>query len=198
MPARRDLAGTPLVRPLLEIGRAETRAACTALGLVPWDDPHNSDPAYARSRVRSDVLPVLVRALGPGVLDNLARTAALVAADNAVLDELAAAALSEARHPDGGLATRDLAALAPAVRARVLRAWAHELGAPPAALSHRHVAALDALVTAWRGQRASYLPGGLRVLRRGDRLLSASPSAVSADRTSTPRVAGPGEAVVEA
>ncbi|MBQ1024453.1 tRNA lysidine(34) synthetase TilS [Micromonospora sp. C95] len=199
MPARRDLAGTPLVRPLLEIGRAETRAACAALGLVPWDDPHNRDPAYARSRVRADVLPTLIRALGPGVLDNLARTAALVAADNAVLDELADTALSQARHPDGGLATRALAALAPAVRGRVLRAWAHELGAPPAALSHRHVAALDALVTAWRGQRASYLPGGLRVLRRDGRLVSETPPAAPTDRAPVPQPVGtaPGEAVVE-
>ncbi|SFD57082.1 tRNA(Ile)-lysidine synthase [Micromonospora sediminimaris] len=199
MPARRDLAGTPLVRPLLEIGRAETRAACVALGLVPWDDPHNSDPAYARSRVRADVLPVLIRALGPGVLDNLARTAALVAADNAVLDELAVEALSRARHPAGGLATRILAELAPAVRGRVLRTWAHELGAPPAALSHRHVAALDALVTAWRGQRASYLPGGLRVLRRDDRLVSESSPASPADPAPVSEAVGsaPDDAVVE-
>ncbi|NLU80284.1 tRNA lysidine(34) synthetase TilS [Micromonospora sp. HNM0581] len=190
MPARRDLAGTPLVRPLLEIGRTETRAACTALGLVPWDDPHNSDPSYARSRVRADVLPVLIRALGPGVLDNLARTAALVAADNAVLDELAVEALSRARHPDGGLATGTLADLAPAVRGRVLRAWAHESGVPPAALSHRHVAALDGLVTAWRGQRASYLPGGLRVLRRDGRLVSEPPPVSPAGRVPVPQVTG--------
>ncbi|MDG4794370.1 tRNA lysidine(34) synthetase TilS [Micromonospora sp. WMMD1082] len=175
MPARRDLAGIPLVRPLLEIGRDETRAACAVLGLTPWEDPHNSDPAYARSRIRADVLPLLVRTLGPGVLDNLARTATLVAADNAVLDELAGAALIGARHPDGGLAVKALADLAPALRGRVLRAWAHELGAPPAALSHRHVAALDTLVTAWRGQRVTYLPGGLRVRRHADRLLPEAP-----------------------
>ncbi|GAB3856078.1 hypothetical protein GCM10029963_51830 [Micromonospora andamanensis] len=182
----------------MEIGRAETRAACVALGLVPWDDPHNSDPAYARSRIRGDVLPVLVRALGPGVLDNLARTAALVAADNAVLDELADTALGQARHPDGGLAAGALAELAPAVRGRVLRAWAHELGTPPAALSHRHLTALDALVTAWRGQRASYLPGGLRVLRRGDRLVSEAPPAPTF-RTTVPQATGttPDEAVVD-
>ena len=89
MPARRELAGVPLLRPLLEIGREQTRAACAVLGLDPWQDPHNTDPSYARSRVRADVLPALVRALGPGVVDNLARTARLVAADNAALDELA-------------------------------------------------------------------------------------------------------------
>lgn len=199
MPSRREMAGTLLVRPLLEIGREQTRAACAALGLATWDDPHNADPAYARSRVRGDVVPVLVEALGPGVLDNLARTAALVAADNAVLDDLADVALSRARHPDGGLATGALADLAPAVRGRVLRAWAHELGAPPAALSHRHLTALDALVTAWRGQRASYLPGGLRVLRRADRLVSEALPATPTDRASVRRAAGtaPDAAVVE-
>ncbi len=173
MPVTRDLGGVPLVRPLLEISREQTRAACAALRLTPWQDPHNLDPAYARSRVRAQLLPALVRTLGPGVVDNLARTARLVAADNAVLDELAEDALLAARHPDGGLAIKSLADLAGAVRGRVLRVWAHELGSPPAALSHRHIAALDALVTAWRGQGAAYLPGGLRVVRQADRLLPA-------------------------
>ncbi|MEU7585913.1 tRNA lysidine(34) synthetase TilS [Micromonospora sp. NPDC049230] len=170
MPARRDLGGVPLLRPLLEIGREQTRAACAVLGLSPWQDPHNTDPSYARSRVRADLLPALVRALGPGVVANLARTAGLVAADNAALDEVAAAALAAARRPDGGLSVAALAGLAPAVRGRVLHSWARELGASPGALSHRHVDALDALVTAWHGQGPTDLPGGVRVLRRADRL----------------------------
>jgi tRNA(Ile)-lysidine synthase len=59
-----------------------------------------------------------------------------------------------------------LAGLDVAVRTRVLHAWARELGAPGAALSHRHVAALDALVAAWRGQGPAFLPGGIAVARR--------------------------------
>ncbi|MGC4804136.1 tRNA lysidine(34) synthetase TilS [Micromonospora sp. DT233] len=175
MPPERDLAGVPLLRPLLGVGREETRKACAALGLSPWADPHNTDPSYARARVRADVLPALVRALGAGVLENLARTARLVAADTAALDELAAAALAAGgvRAAGGGLAVAALAGLAPAIRTRVLHAWARELGAPPAALSHRHVAALDALVTGWRGQGPAYLPGGIRVARHAGRLTAA-------------------------
>ncbi|MET8232868.1 tRNA lysidine(34) synthetase TilS [Micromonospora sp. NPDC005298] len=175
MPAERDLSGVPLLRPLLSISREQTRHACAVLGLRPWQDPHNTDPSYARSRVRADVLPALVRALGPGVLDNLARTARLVAADNAALDDLAETALAAARHPDGGLAVPELAGLPPAVRGRVLHAWSRELGASPGALSHRHIAALDALVTDWHGQGATDLPGGVRVLRRADRLAPVTP-----------------------
>ncbi|MER7459657.1 tRNA lysidine(34) synthetase TilS [Micromonospora sp. NPDC126480] len=170
MPARRELDGVPLLRPLLEVSREQTRKACAMLGLTPWEDPHNVDPSYARARIRADVLPALVRALGPGVVDNLARTARLVADDNVALDDLAAAALEAVRHPDGGLSVPGLAGLAPAVRGRVLHGWARELGAPPAALSYRHVTTLEALVTGWHGQGAAHLPGGLRVIRRDGRL----------------------------
>ncbi|MEV0152593.1 tRNA lysidine(34) synthetase TilS [Micromonospora sp. NPDC050686] len=173
MPERRELAGVPLLRPLLAVSREQTRAACVALGLAPWDDPHNADPAYARARVRHDLLPQLVRVLGPGVVENLARTARLVAADTVALDELAATALAAARVAEGGLSVAALAELPPAVRTRVLHAWARELGAPPAALSHRHVGALDALVIDWHGQGAVHLPGGLEVVRRAGRLVGA-------------------------
>ncbi|MFE9692042.1 tRNA lysidine(34) synthetase TilS [Micromonospora sp. NPDC005806] len=172
MPERRELAGVPLLRPLLDVARADARKACAALGLTPWDDPHNADPAFARSRVRTDLLPALVDALGAGVVDNLARTARLLAADATALDDLAAAALADARSAEGGLSVDSLAALPAAVRTRVLHAWARELGAAPAALSHRHVAALDALVTDWHGQGAVHLPGGRPVRRRAGRLIS--------------------------
>ncbi|SCF34807.1 tRNA lysidine(34) synthetase TilS [Micromonospora mirobrigensis] len=172
MPQRRELSGVPLLRPLLDVGREQTRAACAALGLTPWDDPHNTDPAYARARVRHDLLPELVRVLGRGVVTNLARTARLVAEDTAALDDLAAAALAAARVADG-LAVAALTDLPPAVRTRVLHAWARELGASAAALSYRHVLALDALVTAWHGQGPVHLPGGLCVSRSAGRLTLA-------------------------
>jgi tRNA(Ile)-lysidine synthase len=97
----RGLAGMPerrgiFVRPLLNVARADTRKACAALGLVPWDDPHNVDSSYARARVRADALPALVAALGPAVVDNLARSAGMIAADSEALDALAEAALAAA------------------------------------------------------------------------------------------------------
>ncbi|MCM4077404.1 tRNA lysidine(34) synthetase TilS [Paractinoplanes hotanensis] len=153
MPARKGI----FWRPLLDVARADTRKACAALGLAPWEDPHNSDPAYARSRVRADALPALVEALGPAVVANLARSAELIAADNEELDRLAAAAFS--------VNVADLSVMSRAIRRRVLHSWALQLGAPGGALSHRHVAALDALVTEWHGQGPVHLPGGIEVAR---------------------------------
>jgi tRNA(Ile)-lysidine synthase len=169
MPARREVDGVALLRPLLGVPRSDTVAACEVLGLDPWQDPHNADPAYARARVRA-LLPALTEALGPGLVGNLARAAALAAADAEALDGLAAAALAEAGDGQGGLRVAALAGLPAAIRTRVLHAWARGLGVDGSALSARHVDALDALVMRWRGQGPVALPGALHVARAEGRL----------------------------
>ena len=171
----RSLAGMPartglFRRPFLGVRRAQTAAACAALGLPAWTDPHNADPAYARSRVRADALPALERALGPGVAEALARSADLLRRDADALDDLAAKALAAVTATDGGLDIDRLAGLDGAIRTRVLRAAAIAAGAPPGALSSTHVSALAALVTGWHGQGPVSLPGGLVGERRCDRL----------------------------
>lgn len=169
MPARRDVDGVLLLRPLLDVPRADTAAACAALGLEPWQDPHNTDPSYARARVRA-LLPALTEALGSGLVGNLARAASLAAADTEVLDALAADLAAAATDGDGALRVEALAGQPAALRTRVLHAWARRLGASGSALSARHVDALDALITRWRGQGPVALPGGLRVSRVSGRL----------------------------
>jgi tRNA(Ile)-lysidine synthase len=174
----RGLAGMPVrkgvfVRPLLDVSRAETREACAALKLVPWDDPHNVDPAYARSRVRGSVMPTLVAALGPAVVANLARSAGQIGADNAVMESLASAAFAQAARGEA-LDISDLFEMMPGIRARVLHLWCQRLGAGGADLSHRHVVALDALITQWHGQGAVHLPGGILVARRQGALVRVS------------------------
>jgi tRNA(Ile)-lysidine synthase len=82
-----------LLRPLLGTRRAETRAACTAIGL-PWrEDPTNADDAPLRNRVRTQLLPLL-EDLRPGATKTLARTATLAADERAWLDPLVAEALA--------------------------------------------------------------------------------------------------------
>jgi tRNA(Ile)-lysidine synthase len=159
MAARRDV----LRRPLLGVRRTATLAACQALDLAPWSDPHNVDPAYARTRVREDALPALVDALGPAVPEALARTAALLRADADALDGWAAGVEDPAD-------TSALIALPPAVRSRVLRRAAIDAGAPAGSLTAGHVREIDRLVTDWHGQGPVSLPGGLVADRSCDRL----------------------------
>ncbi|SDR76629.1 tRNA(Ile)-lysidine synthase [Friedmanniella luteola] len=165
----RSLAGMAvrtggLLRPLLDLPRTTTEQACAELGLVPWSDPHNVDSRFARVRVRRQVLPVLEEALGPGVGAALARTARLARDDADLLDALAAEA-------DPGTDTLDCAGLAvlpAALRSRVLRRWLAGRGAED--VGAEHVQGVDALVTAWHGQRGVDLRGGT-VARREGRLL---------------------------
>lgn len=162
-------------RPLLDVRRAQTEAACVAEGIDFWNDPHNADPRYLRSRVRRDVMPVLEQHLGPGVAETLARTADSLRADMEALDELTDEWLGR---PDA-LAVTALGGLPAAIRRRVLRAAAVRAGAIDAELFHGHVVAMEELVTAWRGQRWIDLPGHLRALRRdGQVVLERAPTGV--------------------
>ncbi len=73
--------------------------------------------------------------------------------------------------------TDGLASLPPAIRTRVLRQAALLAGCPGGSLTAAHIAALDALVTGWHGQRGADLPGAVRVRRRYGKLLFSGGSA---------------------
>jgi tRNA(Ile)-lysidine synthase len=162
-------------RPLLDVTRADTETACLAEGIEFWTDPHNSDARFTRVRVRTKVLPMLEDELGPGIIANLARTADLLRADTAYLDDVATSRLGTVRQGDG-LAVDRLAELPDALRTRVLRMAAVEAGALPAELFAVHVTEVDRLVTAWHGQKWVDLPGHVRVRRHDGLLLFDPPS----------------------
>jgi tRNA(Ile)-lysidine synthase len=93
--------GDRVLRPLLEVSRAQTLAYVAALGLEPVRDPMNEDLAFTRVRVRLEVLPALVNATGPGTERALARFAALAHDDDAYLMEEARTGLARAATPHG-------------------------------------------------------------------------------------------------
>ena len=174
----RSLAGMPAVsgllrRPLLDLPRSLVReaaeASAPALGLAVWDDPHNTDAAYARARVRHTALPTLEQQVGPGVGAALARTAALLRDDCDALDAWAEQEQGRLlRDGPGGALDVDavgLSALPRAVRTRVLRLAALTAGAPAGDLRHGHVTTLDSLVMADATGSVADLPG-VRAHRR--------------------------------
>jgi tRNA(Ile)-lysidine synthase len=164
--------GAPFWRPLLGIRRATTRAACAAQELPVWDDPWNADPAYTRVRLRTEVLPLLEEVLGGGVAPALARTAALLREDLDLLDALARAELDRLDHGTG-LPAQETGALPAALRRRVLRSWLR--GGGVSDLQAVHLAAVDAVLTRWRGQGRVDLPGGAGVVRTSGRLVLLPP-----------------------
>ncbi|HEX3812144.1 MAG TPA: tRNA lysidine(34) synthetase TilS [Mycobacteriales bacterium] len=170
----RSLAGMPqrrglYRRPLLGLPRELVRTAALDAGLPVWEDPHNTDPAYARSRVRA-TMRALRDTLGDGLAPNLARTARLLRADADALDAIADTARAGAVDPDGTLPVVSLTALPDAVRTRVIRGWLLASGVPAGSLSAVHIDAVDAVVTGWHGQGPVGLPRDHTVTRRHGRL----------------------------
>ncbi len=79
-----------LVRPLLDVRRAELEAWAEHRGLRWREDPTNTDRRFLRNRVRAEVMPLL-ESLRPGAVEALARSAAVAGEDDAWLTEAARA-----------------------------------------------------------------------------------------------------------
>ncbi|MFJ5227697.1 tRNA lysidine(34) synthetase TilS [Streptomyces sp. NPDC088400] len=158
-------------RPFLQLDRQTARKACLVQSIPVWDDPHNADPSYTRSRLRHEGLPALEKALGKGVVEALARTAQLSRDDADALDAWAADAEGVVRDEAGQLVCARLYALPAAVRRRVLRRAVIAGGAPAGSLFARHIEEVDRLITGWRGQGAINLPGRVEARRQGGRLV---------------------------
>nr|WP_196866815.1 tRNA lysidine(34) synthetase TilS [Arthrobacter sp. CAN_C5] len=132
----RSLAGMPAqrgiyLRPFLGLLREETVEICRFEGLEPWQDPSNSDPFFARSRVRTEVLPYLEDQLGPGVARALYRTSRILAQDADYLDRLSLESFEQLQVRDGAdllLPEDALRSLPASLRQRILALAAVRLG----------------------------------------------------------------------
>jgi len=156
------------IRPILHVERSTTEEVCRENDLKPWIDPQNSDESYTRVRARRNVLPILEKNLGPGIVDALTRSAKILREDADALDQYADDFLKMTSSE--GLDTELLGKLPKAVRSRVLRRVILAAGAPSGSITADHVAAVEALVTAWHGQGEVSLPGGVKVGRISGRL----------------------------
>ena len=136
------LRGGRLIRPLLSLTRAETTAYCERHGLAWREDSSNAGGAYARNRIRHEVLPLL-RELHPAAEANLLALAARLREEGEVLDELVAEILAGGRT----IELERLRELAPALRRLVVQRLADDaLGAIAAGVGPRadELARLDA------------------------------------------------------
>ncbi len=130
MPAVSRLGQGWLLRPLLEVDRAELLAYARAHDLRWIEDASNQDPGFDRNYLRHRVLPLL-RERWPAANRTLARSAQLCAETARWLDEEAAAdwAGTVTDRPDG-LSLPALRALSERRRRHLLRYWLRRLNLP--------------------------------------------------------------------
>jgi len=137
MSERSEVEGARVVRPLLNVRRADTEGACAELGLSAWQDPQNADTHFRRVALRREVIPQLSRIIGGDAVPALAQ-----AAGDAALDD---AALRTPPTTD----CADLAAMAEPRRRRAIATWLVSEGVE---VTRRAVGDVGKLCTHWHGQ----------------------------------------------
>jgi tRNA(Ile)-lysidine synthase len=155
-----------LLRPFLGLRREDTLEIYRVEELEPWHDPSNSDPAFARSRTRVEVLPLLEEKLGPGVAESLARTASILQLDADYLEDVAERTYVDLAQRSGqeiSLPEAALGELSPAIRFRVIAKAAADVGGQQP--SYQRLLAAEALLRRQGSAGPVELPGAVSVYR---------------------------------
>ncbi|MGH7814890.1 MAG: tRNA lysidine(34) synthetase TilS [Candidatus Binataceae bacterium] len=155
-----------IIRPLLELSRAEIIAYLRARRIGFVEDSSNRSPAILRNRVRAELLPMLERDYAPG----LSRRLVELAGEMRSLGDLAASAaareIAAMRHADGALDVSRLAALHPAVQAAAIRLFIAERIGGLRGIERAHIEAIRKLVESGGPSAEVSLPRGWRAVRR--------------------------------
>jgi tRNA(Ile)-lysidine synthase len=177
----RGLAGIPpvrgrIIRPLLAVTHVEAKVCCRANGLAYRLDRSNLDLAFARNRLRRDIMPALQR-LQPAVVSHLVRLAEIMRDEDDAFSELAEAILDrlgDVRERRISFSLSDFPALPKAIQRRVLRAAVARLKGNTLDLDLERTEALLRLALSGRTGAVIELPSGLQVERKYDELVIAA------------------------
>lgn len=165
MQAAASLGSVQLLRPFLEVSRAELEQYCELRGLHYCVDSTNSDVTYTRNRIRRELLPYLAREFNPNIKETLLREAKVLAEEQECLQHLAEKYLQDSSfcgmvEDEKGLwlSGRLLSELPAALRKRILRLVFFRLGGKE--LSYERTLALDRLCREGTGGKLVQLPSG--------------------------------------
>lgn len=172
MPVRREISpgsSVQVVRPLLAERRSDIAAYARAQGFTWREDASNTALQYRRGALRERVLPLLEQHFGGAVVENIARSGALVReyVDEVLRDELEAC-FDTALAGEGSVDEAAIRALPPVLRRRVcieaLRRWA-----PGFEADARAAARIERLLDMQPGRRLVF--GNTAVWRERDRIV---------------------------
>ncbi len=167
------LAGIPpvtpnrLVRPLLEVRRSEVERFLRERGIAWREDSSNRNPAYARNRIRHDLLPALTRDWNPALPEALARLAGLVRGEEEYWGQTIQA-LAETQFTRQGqgvvLRTEYLQQMPRPVASRLIRRAIEEVKGNLKRVEFEHVETILKMCEGPEGEARAQIPG-LEALR---------------------------------
>jgi tRNA(Ile)-lysidine synthase len=183
-----------IVRPLIQVRRADLRAYLRSKK-QPWrEDVTNRDITKTRARIRTKLLPLLEKHFQPAVVEHLAALADLAREDESFLDAISrerAAAIVERDAGTARVRVEDLLAFrtanepsteraasaenqkrqARALAKRLVRNLVEELKPRVGQCNARHVQAVLELAEHGENGKSLPLPGGIEVRRERDTLV---------------------------
>ena len=167
----RGLAGIPprrgeIVRPLLNVTRAELEQYAETRGIPHVEDETNEDDEITRNLLRHKVLPVL-RQANPKAVEHMTQAAAALRETEAGLAALAEGyeAQAEARPGQVRISVQVLEGAPPFLRPRIWLDLLERLGAGRKDVGAAHLAALAGLLTS-DGDGQVSLPNGVTARRK--------------------------------
>ncbi|MBI4949526.1 MAG: tRNA lysidine(34) synthetase TilS [Deltaproteobacteria bacterium] len=167
----------PFIRPLIEVKREEIERYATDNGIDFVTDSTNKIPKYLRNSVRLSLIPFIEKNYNCSVKETLARTASVLAVDNAFIIEAAREAFDEVVVESRGAVAIDRPRTASLHRAVSSRVFLKALGrfdpASASDLSSAHVEAFHAVVEGRSPSASIKLPGGIVLRREYDRVIIA-------------------------
>ncbi len=188
-----------VVRPFLNLTRAEIESKLRERRLEYRTDPTNRDPRLRRNKVRMELLPLLEKEFNPEIITLLKELSDRARDDEACLEQQARDRARPWRVREGGeekIPVRALMEFPPAIGRRVLRQMILAARGDLRGLTHGHIEALRRFAAQAQSGRALRLPGGLVVRKEFDWLVIGPQLPVSGDSGFSYSVQVPGEVSV--
>lgn len=151
-----------IIRPLLDVSRAETESYCAGHGLAPRWDSSNRSPAHLRNRIRLELIPLL-QSYNPNIGAALLRMARAATADHEFWQQEISRVWDDiVREEANGIAldNKAFSSLPPALKRHLLRATLERLLGGFEEIRSVHIENLMKAMTRPPGKKL-FLPGDL-------------------------------------
>ena len=160
-----------VIRPLLDVTRADIEKYCAEAGLEYKTDSTNNDDNYTRNRIRHKLIPMIEKDFNPSIIDSLSNLANNLDDDGEFIDGYVSRLYERLRSPMPGgnfkaLHINSMKLIkSRAVLSRLIISCARDEMGQDYSLEKKHINSVLALMSD-NGGAAVNLPGGLRVVKR--------------------------------
>ena len=110
-----------IIRPLIEVSRAEIEGYCAENNLEYYTDYTNNIDIYTRNKIRLKLIPFIERELNPNIVNTLYRTSEIMAAEDRYLSDEARRAYAQCEVSPKRIDVEKLKSYDPVIQRRIIR-----------------------------------------------------------------------------